>query len=123
MQKAVVVVALILVGTSYVYGEDLPGFPFICTAGQASAEVTPDIAVISFAVVHSDGDSETGIKTLQEKSRAIVALLDEFRIPPEDARASDICKEEVREELGEFRLGKVTGYEFSRRSGRRRQCD
>lgn len=34
MQKAVVVVALILAGTPCVYGEDLPGFPFICTAGQ-----------------------------------------------------------------------------------------
>ena len=115
MQKAVVVVALILAGTPCVYGEDLPGFPFICTAGQAAIEVTPDVATISFTVVHSDGDSEAGIKTLQEKSRAIVALLDEFRIPPEDARASDIYKEEIREELGDFRLGKVTGYEFSRR--------
>jgi len=115
MQKAVVVVALILAGTPCVYGEDLPGFPFICTAGQAAIEVTPDVATISFTVVHSDGDSEAGIKTLQEKSRAIVALLDEFRIPPEDARASDIYKEEVREELGEFRWGKATGYEFSRR--------
>ncbi|MEN6428041.1 MAG: SIMPL domain-containing protein [Phycisphaerales bacterium] len=114
MQKAVVV-ALILAGTPCIHGEDLPGFPFICTAGQAVAEVAPDIATISFAVVHSDSNSEAGIRTLQEKSRAVVALMDEFKIPPEDAQAFGIQKDEVREELEGFRLGKLTGYEFSRR--------
>ncbi|MEN6576450.1 MAG: SIMPL domain-containing protein [Phycisphaerales bacterium] len=114
MQKAVVV-ALILAGTPCVYGEDLPGFPFICTAGQAAIEVAPDIATISFSVVHSDSDSERGIKALQEKSRAIVALMDEFSITPDDAHAFAINKEEVREELEGFRQGKITGYEFSRR--------
>ncbi|MBP7053866.1 MAG: SIMPL domain-containing protein [Phycisphaerae bacterium] len=115
MQKAVVVVALILVGTSYVYGEDLPAFPFICTAGQASIEVAPDVATISFSVVHSDSDSERGIKALQEKSRAIVTLMDGFSIAHDDAQAFAINKEEVREELEGFRRGKITGYEFSRR--------
>lgn len=115
MQKAVAVVALILAGTSCIYGEDLPGFPFICTAGQAVVEVTPDVATIEFTVVHSDGNSEAGMKILQEKSRAIVALMNEFKIPPEDAQAFGVQKDEVREELEGFRLGKVTGYEFSRR--------
>jgi len=115
MAKITTVVVLVLWGAAGAIGSALPEFPFLCTAGEATLQVPPDVATISFEVTDSDPNSVEGLEGLLEKSREIVDLIKEFHIAPEDSKASDIQKYEVHEDSTIMQEGKLIGYEFRRK--------
>ena len=114
MAKMTTAVVLISWGAVCASGSVLPEFPFLCTAGQATLQVPPDIVTISFHISHTDANSVKGLEALREKSRDIVGLMKEFSIAPEDSKVSDIHKEEVHEDGTIMQEGKLIGYGFSR---------
>ncbi len=114
MAKMMTAAIVILWGAACASGFDLPEFPFLCTGGQATIQVSPDIATISFYISHSDANSVKGLEALREKSRDIVDLMREFSIAREDGKASDIRKHEVYEDGTIMQPGEVIGYGFSR---------
>ncbi len=114
MTRAASAMVLVLWAAAGAGGSTLPEFPFLCTAGEATLQVPPDIGTVSCRITHTEADSEKGLAALREKSKGMVALMKEFSIAPEDSKASDIQKHEVYEGGDLTHEPKLVGYGFWR---------
>lgn len=112
MRSVATILVSILLATACAGATDLPEFPFVCTSGKAVLKIQPDLATISFDVSIFDADSEQGMKLLEEHSKQIVQIMNEFDVAAENAKASGVNKEEVRKQIGEWQEGEIIGYQF-----------
>ena len=115
MRSIAVVWVSLFLATACVAGTDLPEFPFVCTSGKAALRIMPDGATVSFNLSFFDADSEKGVKALEALARQVVGIMNEFSIAPKNAKAFAVTKDEVREEIGEWREGDIIGYRFEQR--------
>lgn len=90
---------IILSLSSTLVGSPIPEFPFIYVKGQASEDVSTNLATIRFDVVKNSRVSEQGESALSEASKAIRKALRDLGIKDKDINASEVSK---REEYGEF---------------------
>jgi len=93
----------------------LPDFPFIGVQGEAHKEVSPDLATIGFTLVAFSDDSEKALKTIQTRSREVIDLAKEFKLPENGVISLGIeneIKREVNRDHGYNRTN-ILGYEVS----------
>ena len=60
------------------HASELPEFPFISAKGEAEIEVAPDIATVSFIVIHFEEDATNALKVVRDRSAEIIAFFDEL---------------------------------------------
>jgi uncharacterized protein YggE len=101
---------LFVVPTAYA---ELPEFPFVFAEGEATMEVPPDIATISFSVEQFDEIGANALQVVQNRSAEIIEYLISLKIQEEDIIGYEISKRSVRERNDYTEL-KILGYEFSR---------
>lgn len=106
-------VLLLSITAVKVDASQLPEFPFVFSEGDATTEVKPDIAVITFSVKEFNGVSAAALEVVEAQSVKLIALFDEMKIAREDIIAYEIDKRAVRERKDYQRL-KILGYDFSR---------
>lgn len=105
---------LILLSVTPAAGEALPAFPFVFVTGEASRDVAPDQATVTFRIEVFDASAEGALELVTERSRQVVALLKKHGVADADIVAYDIAKRAVRHNAPQGEPLEILGYETSR---------
>ena len=114
MRKWVCVLLLYLFLGGVAHAVQDPDFPFIYSQGEATVEVAPDIATVSFQVEQFDEDSAKALEAVRNRSAELVAFFEERGIKDEDVVAYEFNKRAVRQRRDNRDLN-ILGYEVSRK--------
>lgn len=92
----------------------LPDFPFVYADGEATVQVAPEIATVSFEVEAFDPEPANAVTIVRDRSTELVAFFTEHGIKKEDVVAYEINKNSVRETKDYVSLN-IIGYSVNRR--------
>ncbi len=93
--------------------DELPSFPFLMAQGKASMEVPPDLATLSLSIRVLDKKADVALGRFEERSRQVLAFLEERGIKREDIDASQVNKRDLRDYRNEEGTDTL-GYEVRR---------
>lgn len=107
---------LAMLGTaSPAFAADWPQFPFVYVMGEASAEVAPDVAKITFDVTVFDEDSNRLMQELSTSTQSVIDTSAANSVGKGDITSEELAKRAVRAQAeGTYEPLKVLGYEASR---------
>ena len=88
----------------------VPDYPFVHVVGSAYTAVIPDIAVLDFEIVATDGDPAAAKAVLEARVGEIRALMQQLSLDPDDAVVREV-RQSVRK--GEQAPGGGPLYELS----------
>jgi uncharacterized protein YggE len=103
--------ALIAIPTA---ASPIPDFPFIAVSGDASTDVPPDTAVVTFTVIVHGTDSEAATKQVNEALKQVTDGILAMGVPKGALTAADLTKKAVRERGDDYQRLKILGYDVSR---------
>lgn len=66
------------------YAAELPEFPFVFADGEATVEVPPDIAAVSFSVEQFDENELEALQVVQNRSAELIEFFMSLKIDEED---------------------------------------
>ena len=106
---------LVIAATATVaLAEDIPTFPFVFATGEASTQLPPETAHVSFSVKVSDKTSTNAINIITQRSKDVLTFLADQRTKSEDITAYEIEKDEVRDRK-DNQPPEILGYDLNRR--------
>jgi len=107
---------LAMLGTlSSAFAADWPQFPFVYVMGEASAEVAPDLAKITFDVTVFDEDSNRLMQELSTSTQSVIDTSVANSVGKGDITSEQLAKRAVRAQAeGTYEQLRVLGYEASR---------
>ena len=110
-----IIAALVLITTAAIAtAEDLPTFPFVFTVGEASTQLAPETALVSFALKVFDKASTNAVTVITQRSKDVLSFLSEQKVKNDDITAYEIEKDEVRDRK-ETHPPEILGYDLQRR--------
>lgn len=97
-----------------VFASALPDFPFVTVQGEASKDVKPDMATISFEIMTFSENADTANQQMLDTTSAVLTILEKMAIPTSAITAYEIDKTTKREKDKDYNWLRILGYEFSR---------
>lgn len=94
--------------------EDLPTFPFVFATGEASTQLAPETAHVSFSLKVFNKTSTNAINIITQRSKNVLTFLSDQKTKSEDITAYEIEKDEVRDRK-DNQPPEILGYDFRRR--------
>lgn len=107
-------VTILLLAAAPAAAESLPAFPFVFVTGEASREVAPDKATVTFRIEVFDASSEGALELITARSKQAAGLLKKHGVTDADITAFEVAKRAVRENAPQGEPLKILGYETSR---------
>lgn len=108
--KYIAVILLLLQPLVMAFASDLPGFPFVFVAGNASQEIPPDLATLTFEVKAFDEDPQKSLDTVQKQTTELLSFFKKLQIQDKDIESYQIDKQVIRQQEDAVEL-KILGYE------------
>lgn len=106
--------AIMLAGTvATATAEDLPTFPFVFVTGEASTQLPPETAHISFSIKVFDRTPSNAISIITQRSKDVLTMLSDQKTKSEDITAYEIEKDEVRDRK-DNQPPEILGYDLRR---------
>ncbi len=114
--KKIIATFVVAITVTMGVAEDLPTFPFVFVTGDASTQLAPETAYVSFSLKVFDKTSTNAINLITQRSKDVLTFLAEQKIKNEDMTACEIEKDEVRDRK-ENQPPEILGYDVRRRIG------
>ncbi|HVM60784.1 MAG TPA: SIMPL domain-containing protein [Verrucomicrobiae bacterium] len=111
--KKVLVLTVLVMGSSLAYCSPIPEFPFVFTTGRAEKEVPPNTATMTFSVKAFDEVSSNAVARVTSRSAEVMNFLGNQGFGKSNLVAYELSKQEVRE-TKEYQVLKILGYDVSR---------
>ncbi len=92
----------------------LPDFPFIFAQGEATVEVAPDKAIVSFRIEAFETESSAALQKVTDRTSQLLRLCQRHGVPSTDIMAYEIGKRAVRKESAGYQKLGIIGYEVTR---------
>lgn len=95
------------------HADDPPNFPFILVNGEASIDVKPDRAKISFNIVEFDKDPKVATSAVSQRGGEIIKTAAEFGVSKDQITSTAVQKEVRRARDQQYTALEIQGYEVS----------
>lgn len=92
----------------------LPDFPFVFVAGQATEDVAPEFAEVSLSIAAFSAQSDVSMRAVAGRTDEVLRLCEQHGIPTSDVVAYELDKRAVREMSDNYEALAILGYEVSR---------
>ena len=75
---------MLLLSMPTAHAAELPDFPFIFSEGEATIDVPPDIATVSFSIEKFDENEMAALQEVQKRSAELIEFFISLKIQKED---------------------------------------
>lgn len=113
MKKFIISFAAVAALSFTVHADDPPNFPFILANGEASIDVRPDRAKITFNIVEFDKDPKLAAAAVSQRGGEIIKAAAEYGVGKDQVTSTAIQKEVRRARDQNYAALEIQGYEVS----------
>lgn len=113
MKKLLVIFTALLSLSFGAHADDPPNFPFILVNGDASIDVKPDRAKITFNIVEFDKDPKVATTAVSQRGSEIIKAAGGFGVSKDQVTSTAIQKEVRRARDQNYAALEIQGYEVS----------
>jgi uncharacterized protein YggE len=113
MKKQLAILTALLSLSFLAHADDPPNFPFIVVNGEASIDVKPDRAKITFNIVEFDKDPKVASTAVSQRGGEIIKAAAEFGVGKDQITSTAVQKEARRARDQNYAALEILGYEVS----------
>lgn len=100
---------------SFVNASPLPDFPFVAVTGEASQEVKPDKAIVSFRIVTFAKQASQASDDMAATTGEVVDFILSLGVPSSSITSFEVDKQTKRKRGEDYNRLDILGYDFIRR--------